>query len=126
MYIVIGILVVLAVVVLVMVFPGGKQPDEPAETGEPFSMPIDSVFTIEMNNNVVVTGAVAAGRVVPGDALCVYTEEDIIPVTVIALEAFRRDCTSAKTGDSIGIMISGIEETQVSLPATIASADKKT
>jgi len=103
-----------------------KSPATPHEAPLRFSMPIDDAFALKEKGKVVVVGVIDTGKIYPGDALLVKTEDQVIPVTVEALEAFHKPLQSANAGERVGIMLHGVDKEEVKLPATLTDQENGT
>jgi len=78
-----------------------------------FSMTVADVFTIT-GTGVVITGVIKTGVVTVGDTLCLESENGgTKTVTVNAIEMFRKILESAKAGDAVGLILAGIDKTDV-------------
>lgn len=86
-----------------------------------FSMPIDDTFALKTEGETVVVGIITSGTLTPGDKLFVRTQSELLPVTVLGIEAFHKPLTSAKAGDRVGIKLHGIRKEQIELPAILES-----
>jgi len=73
-----------------------------------FRMPVVDVFSIT-GRGVVLTGRIESGKVSVGDTICLSTKKTgDREVKVTGIELFRKVLESAKTGDTVGIMVEGI------------------
>jgi elongation factor Tu len=87
-------------------------PDPVRDTAKPFLMPVEDVFSIS-GRGTVVTGRVERGEIK------VNEEVEIIGITatqktvVTGLEMFRKLLDSAMAGDNVGVLLRGIDKTQV-------------
>lgn len=116
----IGILIVVVVSTVILWVAIRSRKEREALPMDSFTMPIDDVFALKIKGKVVVVGVVSTGEIHPGDLLTIRAGDNTIPVTVEALEAFHKPLKSAKAGDRIGIMLSGVDKVQVVLPAVLA------
>ena len=88
-------------------------PDPQRETDKPFLMPVEDVFTITGR------GTVATGRVERG-TLHLNEEVEIIGIkeeskktVVTGIEMFRKLLDEAQAGDNIGVLLRGIQRTEI-------------
>ncbi len=93
----------------------------PREEDKPFLMPIEDVFSIS-GRGTVVTGRVERGK------LKVNEEVEILglghkPIKTVAtgLEMFRKPLEEVLPGDNIGILLRGVERTQVERGMVVAA-----
>jgi elongation factor Tu len=78
-----------------------------------FSMTVADVFTIT-GTGVVITGVIKTGVVTVGDTVCLESGKGgTKTVTVDAIEMFRKVLDSAKAGDAVGLILAGIDKTDV-------------
>ncbi len=95
-------------------------PDPVRDTDKPFLMPVEDVFTITGR------GTVATGRVERG-TLHVNEEVEIIGIkeegrktVATGIEMFRKTLDEARAGDNIGILLRGVQRTEVERGQVIA------
>ena len=74
-----------------------------------FRMIVEDVFVIR-NRGVVATGRVEAGTLKVGDVVSINGGPG---VQVDAIEKFRKKIDEATTGENVGLLIKGIEKTQL-------------
>ena len=74
-----------------------------------FKMTVEDVFAIR-NRGVVATGRVESGTLRVGDTVQINGGPG---VTVSAIEKFRKQQDEATTGENVGVLIKGIERTQL-------------
>ncbi|MDX9972552.1 MAG: elongation factor Tu [FCB group bacterium] len=87
---------------------------------KPFLMPIEDVFTIT-GRGTVVTGAVAQGRIHTGDKVhLVGIKEEVKETTVTGVEMFRKLLDEGQAGDNVGLLLRGIERTDVERGMVVA------
>ena len=86
---------------------------ENAISGIEFSMKAEGVFAIT-GRGVAVTGEVALGEIHKGDSVKILKSNGYnTNCTVVAIEQFRKMLDSAKKGDKIGLILSGISKEQI-------------
>ena len=88
-------------------------PDPQRETDKPFLMPIEDIFTITGR------GTVATGRVERG-VLHINEEVEIVGISeetkktvCTGIEMFRKLLDEAQAGDNIGVLLRGIQRTEI-------------
>jgi elongation factor Tu len=87
---------------------------------KPFLMPIEDVFTIT-GRGTVVTGAVSQGRIHTGDKVhLVGIKEDVRETVVTGVEMFRKLLDEGQAGDNVGLLLRGIERTDVERGMVVA------
>ena len=88
-------------------------PDPARDTDKPFLMPIEDVFTIT-GRGTVVTGRVERGTLKVGDEVEIVGLADESKKTVVTgIEMFRKSLDSAECGDNAGVLLRGIQRTEV-------------
>ncbi len=88
-------------------------PDPARETDKPFLMPIEDVFTIT-GRGTVVTGRVERGTLNVSDEVEIVGLADESKKTVVTgIEMFRKSLDSAVCGDNAGVLLRGIQRTDV-------------
>ncbi len=94
------------------------QPDRPID--KPFLMPIEDVFSIK-GRGTVVTGRVERGIVKVGETVeIVGIREQIRSTVVTGVEMFRKLLDQGQAGDNIGLLLRGIERTDVERGQVVA------
>ncbi|HMT07452.1 MAG TPA: EF-Tu/IF-2/RF-3 family GTPase [Pyrinomonadaceae bacterium] len=88
------------------------QKPTPTPKPEPFLMAVEDVFSIS-GRGTVVTGKVERGSIKVGDAIEIVGIVPTKTATVSGIEMFRKMLTEAKAGENVGIMLRGIEKTDV-------------
>lgn len=87
-------------------------PDPVRETEKPFLMPVEDVFSIS-GRGTVVTGRVERGQVNVNEEIEIVGITATQKTVVTGLEMFRKLLDSAVAGDNVGVLLRGIEKTQV-------------
>jgi elongation factor Tu len=88
-------------------------PTPQRDKDKPFLMPVEDVFTIK-GRGTVVTGAVARGTLKKGEEISIIgLRDDVRTTTVTGIEMFHKELDSAEAGDNAGILLRGIERTDV-------------
>ena len=97
--------------------PTGSQSAAPAATGTPgdgtFRLPVEDVFAIT-GRGTVVTGRVESGTVRVGMQVDVVRDGGVAFTTeVTAVEMFRKVLDTASAGDNVGLLLRGLERTDL-------------
>ncbi|MDX9971827.1 MAG: elongation factor Tu [FCB group bacterium] len=95
-------------------------PTPQRDLDKPFLMPIEDVFTIT-GRGTVVTGAVAQGRIHTGDKVhLVGIKEEVKETVVTGVEMFRKLLDEGQAGDNVGLLLRGIDRTNVERGMVVA------
>src|SRR5512139_2333791 len=87
---------------------------------KPFMMPIEDVFSIK-GRGTVVTGRVDRGRSKVGDAVeIVGLRDKSMPSVVTGVEMFHKSLDEGMAGDNCGLLLRGIERTDVERGMVVA------
>jgi elongation factor Tu len=87
-------------------------PEPVRETDKPFLMPIEDVFSIS-GRGTVVTGRVERGIVKVGEEIEIVGFKDTVKKTVTGVEMFKKLLDQGQAGDNIGVLLRGVERTDV-------------
>ena len=88
-------------------------PDPVRETDKPFLMPVEDVFTIT-GRGTVVTGRVERGVInVNEEVEIVGIRPETTKTTVTGVEMFRKLLDQGQAGDNVGVLLRGVERTDV-------------
>ena len=86
-------------------------PERP--TDKPFLMPVEDVFTIT-GRGTVATGRLERGVIKVGDpAEIVGLSDEKLNTVVTGVEMFRKQLDQAEAGDNIGVLLRGIQRTEI-------------
>ena len=86
-------------------------PERP--TDKPFLLPVEDVFTIT-GRGTVATGRLERGTIKVGDAAeIVGLKDEKLSTVVTGVEMFRKLLDQAEAGDNIGVLLRGIQRTDV-------------
>ncbi|WP_294326269.1 elongation factor Tu, partial [uncultured Chryseobacterium sp.] len=98
--------------------------DEPVrDTDKPFLMPIEDVFSIT-GRGTVATGRIEAGVINTGDPVdIVGMGEEKLTSTITGVEMFRKILDRGEAGDNVGLLLRGIEKTDIKRGMVIAKKD---
>ena len=82
-------------------------------TDKPFLMPVEDVFTIT-GRGTVATGRVERGVLKVGDEVeIVGLQEESRKVVVTGIEMFRKLLDDAQAGDNVGVLLRGVQRTDI-------------
>ena len=79
---------------------------------KPFLMPVEDVFTIS-GRGTVVTGRIGRGKVVVNDEVEIVGLRETKKTIVTGVEMFKKSLKEGQAGDNVGILLRGIERTDV-------------
>ena len=86
-------------------------PDRKAD--QPFLMPVEDVFTIT-GRGTVATGRVERGQIRTSESVeIVGLTEEKRTVVVTGLEMFRKTLDYAEAGDNVGVLLRGVQRTEI-------------
>jgi elongation factor Tu len=95
-------------------------PEPVRDVDKPFMMPVEDVFSIK-GRGTVVTGRVDRGRVKVGEPVeIVGLKEKSMPSVVTGVEMFHKSLDEGMAGDNCGLLLRGIERTDVERGQVIA------
>jgi len=95
-------------------------PEPVREVDKPFMMPIEDVFSIK-GRGTVVTGRVDRGRIKVGDAVeIVGLQEKTKSSVVTGVEMFHKSLDTGMAGDNCGLLLRGIDRTDVERGQVVA------
>ena len=86
------------------------QPDRPKD--KPFLMPVEDVFSIS-GRGTVATGRVESGVVKTGEEVEIVGIRDTKKSVCTGVEMFRKLLDSGEAGDNVGILLRGVERTDI-------------
>jgi len=86
------------------------QPDRPKD--KDFLMPVEDVFTIS-GRGTVATGRVESGVIKTGEEIEIVGMKDTKKSVCTGVEMFRKLLDSGEAGDNVGILLRGIERTDI-------------
>ena len=96
-------------------------PDPVREVDKPFMMPVEDVFSIK-GRGTVVTGRIDRGQVKVGDNVeIVGLREKSMPTVVTGVEMFHKTLNEGMAGDNAGLLLRGVERTDVDRGMVIAA-----
>jgi elongation factor Tu len=96
-------------------------PDPIRDVDKPFMMPVEDVFSIK-GRGTVVTGRIDRGKVHVGDNVeIVGLREKSMPTVVTGVEMFHKTLDEGMAGDNAGLLLRGVERTDVERGMVIAA-----
>jgi len=85
----------------------------PRDIDKPFLMPVEDVFTIT-GRGTVATGRIETGVINSGEAVEILgMGEEKLTSTVTGVEMFRKILDRGEAGDNVGLLLRGIEKSQI-------------
>src|SRR5512138_3631850 len=95
-------------------------PEPVRDIEKPFMMPIEDVFSIK-GRGTVVTGRVDRGRVKVGEPVeIVGLQDKVLSSVVTGVEMFHKSLDEGQAGDNCGLLLRGIERTDVERGMVVA------
>src|ERR1043166_3233315 len=94
-------------------------PTPQRDVDKPFLMPIEDVFTIS-GRGTVVTGRCERGTLKAGDQVEIVGIRPTKATVVTSMEMFRKVLESVQAGDNAGLLLRGIEKTDVERGQVVA------
>jgi len=96
-------------------------PEPKREVDKPFMMPVEDVFSIK-GRGTVVTGRIDRGQIKVGDNVeIVGLREKSMPTVVTGVEMFHKILNEGMAGDNAGLLLRGVERTDVERGMVIAA-----
>ncbi|MCL2850763.1 MAG: elongation factor Tu [Firmicutes bacterium] len=95
-------------------------PEPKRDADKPFLMPIEDVFTIT-GRGTVATGRVERGALKLGDVVEIIGMGAKKQTTVTGIEMFRKNLDSAIAGDNAGVLLRGINRTDIERGQVLAA-----
>ena len=87
-------------------------PDPVRDTDKPFLMPVEDVFSIT-GRGTVATGRVERGVVKLNEEVELVGIKETRKVVVTGIEMFRKSLDEARSGDNAGLLLRGIQRTEI-------------
>jgi elongation factor Tu len=87
-------------------------PEPVRETDKPFLMPVEDVFSIT-GRGTVATGRIERGKIKVGEEVQVVGFNSDKKTTVTGVEMFRKLLDDGQAGDNVGLLLRGIEKTDI-------------
>ncbi len=90
------------------------------EFDKPFLMPVEDVFSIK-GRGTVGTGRIERGKVVVGDSVeVVGLSDEVRKTTVTGVEMFNKTLNEGQAGDNVGLLLRGVEKTDLERGQVVA------
>jgi elongation factor Tu len=87
-------------------------PTPERDVDKPFLMAVEDVFTIT-GRGTVATGRIERGKVKIGDTIAIVGLKDTRTTTVTGIEMFKKSLEEGMAGDNAGVLLRGIQKTDV-------------
>ena len=87
-------------------------PIPPREVDKPFLMPVEDVFSIT-GRGTVATGRIETGVIKTGEEMAILGFGAELKTTCTGVEMFRKLLDEGQAGDNVGLLLRGIDKTQV-------------
>ena len=87
-------------------------PEPKREIDKPFIMPVEDVFSIT-GRGTVATGRIERGKVKVGDEVALVGFGAAKKTVVTGVEMFRKLLDDGQAGDNVGLLLRGIEKTEI-------------
>ncbi len=97
-----------------------KIPTPAREVDKPFLMPVEDVFSIS-GRGTVATGRVERGVVKINDKLQLVGLRDTRDTVVTGIEMFNKSMDEARAGENVGILLRGLEKTDIERGMVLAA-----
>jgi len=94
-------------------------PTPERETDKPFLMPVEDVFSIK-GRGTVVTGRIERGVIKVGEEVEILGLKEARKTVVTGVEMFRKLLERGEAGDNVGLLLRGIDRTDVERGQVIA------
>jgi len=95
-------------------------PEPERDIDKPFLMPVEDVFSIT-GRGTVATGRVERGRIKVGEEIeIVGVKEEIRKSVVTGVEMFRKILDYGEAGDNVGLLLRGIDRTEIERGQVVA------
>ena len=94
-------------------------PDPVRDVEKPFLLPIEDVFSIS-GRGTVVTGRIERGVIKVGEEIEIIGIKPTLKTTCTGVEMFRKLLDEGQAGDNVGLLLRGIERTDVERGMVVA------
>jgi elongation factor Tu len=95
-------------------------PTPERDVDKPFLMPVEDVFSIT-GRGTVATGKIERGVINSGDSVDIVGFESDMKSTVTGVEMFRKILDRGEAGDNVGLLLRGVEKTEIKRGMVIAA-----
>ncbi len=96
-------------------------PDPVRDTDKPFLMPVEDVFSIT-GRGTVATGRVERGTIHLNEEVELVGIKPTRKVVITGIEMFRKQLDEARSGDNAGLLLRGIQRTEIERGQVLAKA----
>ncbi len=96
-------------------------PDPERDTDKPFLMPVEDVFSIT-GRGTVATGRVERGVIKVNEEVELVGIKETRKVVITGIEMFRKSLDEARSGDNAGLLLRGIQRTEIERGQVLAKA----
>ena len=96
-------------------------PEPVRDLDKPFLMPIEDVFSIK-GRGTVATGAIARGSIKLNDEVEIVGIKPTRKTVVTGIEMFKKQLEQGQAGDNAGLLLRGIEKTDIERGMVLAKA----
>ena len=100
-------------------------PEPVRETDKPFLMPVEDVFSIT-GRGTVATGRIERGRVKVGEEVQLVGFNAAKKSVVTGVEMFRKLLDEGQAGDNVGLLLRGVEKTDIERGMVLAKPNSVT
>ena len=87
-------------------------PNPEREVDKPFLMAVEDVFSIT-GRGTVATGRIERGKATVGDTIEIVGLRETRNTTITGLEMFQKSLEEALAGDNVGVLVRGIQKTDI-------------
>ena len=96
-------------------------PEPVRETDKPFLMPVEDVFSIT-GRGTVATGRVERGQLKVGEEVeLIGLTDEKRKIVITGVEMFRKLLDQAETGDNVGLLMRGVQRTEIERGQVLAA-----
>ncbi len=96
-------------------------PTPERDLDKPFLLPVEDVFSIK-GRGTVATGRVERGKIKVNEEVEIVGLKDTNKTVVTGVEMFRKTLDEARAGDNVGILLRGVERTDIERGQVVAAA----
>ncbi|HEB14143.1 MAG TPA: elongation factor Tu [candidate division WWE3 bacterium] len=96
-------------------------PTPERDLDKPFLLPVEDVFSIK-GRGTVATGRVERGKIKVNEEVEIVGLKDTNKTVVTGVEMFRKTLDEAQAGDNVGILLRGVERTDIERGQVVAAA----
>ncbi len=96
-------------------------PQPKREVDKPFLMPVEDVFSIT-GRGTVATGRIERGKIKVGEEVQMVGFGATKKTTVTGVEMFRKLLDDGQAGDNVGLLLRGVEKTEIERGMVLAAA----